>query len=245
MNDVIDAINTRLKSPYFGYAVLSFFALNWRGIFLLSATEGDPTSRLEAFDSATSYWSLVVFPLIAGAIVAASTHWLKYLFLLVAEKPLELIENSNLEAEHKKAIRQSELEQVRVDITAARERELIDRAKRDESISQITDEKKKKELEAEISKIRTEHDINLSEFAKNLLKAAASDKNGTIMKPKTIGEQSIQAGGKVFGKGSKREYAAYDSALKELMANGYVIGVGYKDEIFELTHEGWLLADAF
>ena len=51
MNDVIDAINTRFKSPYFGYAVLAFFALNWRGIFLLSATEGDPASRLEAFDS--------------------------------------------------------------------------------------------------------------------------------------------------------------------------------------------------
>lgn len=245
MNDVIDAINTRLKSPYFGYAVLAFFALNWRGIFLLSATEGDPAVRLEAFDSVTSYWSLVVFPLIAGGIVAASTHWLKYIFLLIAEKPLELIENSNLEAEHKKAIRQSELEQTRAELTAAREQELIERAKRDESISQISDETKKKELEEEIGKLRKDRDTKLSDKAKELLKAAASDKKGSIMKPQTLGEQSIQAGSKAFGKGAKREYAAYDSALRELIAYGYVQAVGHKGEMFELTHEGWELADAF
>jgi len=224
---------------------LAFLALNWRGIFLLTVSEGDPESRLEAFDSVTSYWSTVVFPLIVGAVVAASSHWLKYLFLLIAEKPLELIENSNLEAEHKKAIRQSELEQVRVALAATRETELIERAKRDESIAQISDESKKKELEEEIGKIRRERDIKISDGAKELLKAAASDKNGTIMKPRTIGEQSIQAGKLSFGRESKRDYAAYDSALSELIANGYVKSVGNKGEIFELTHEGWKLADAF
>lgn len=212
---------------------------------MLSATDGDPTTRLEAFDSVTSFWSLVVFPLFAGAIVAASTHWLKYFFLLVAEKPLELIENSTLEAEHKKVIRRSELEQVRAELTAKREEELIERAKRDESIAQISDEAKKKELEEEIGKIRRERDIRLSESAKELLKAAASDINGTISKLQTLGEQSIQAGSKAFGKGSKREYAAYDSALSELIASGFVKSVGHRGEMFELTHEGWELADAF
>jgi hypothetical protein len=245
MNDVLDAINTRLRSPYFGYAILAFLALNWRGIFLLVVSEGDPASRLEAFDSVTSYWSLVVFPLIVGAVVAASSHWLKYLFLLIAKKPLELIENSNLEAEHKKAIRKSELEQVRIELAATRETELIERAKRDESIAQITDESKKKELEEEIGKIRRKRDIKITDNAKELLKAAASDGNGTIMKPQTIGEQSIQAGKRSFGKGSKRDYAAYDSALSELIENGYVKAVGHKGEIFELTHEGWEVVDAF
>lgn len=244
MNDVIDAINTRLKSPYFGYAVLAFLALNWRGIFLLYATQGDPATRLEAFDSVTSYWSLVILPLIAGAIVAASTHWLKYFFLLAAEKPLELIENSNLEAEHKKAIRQSELEQKRVELAAARETELIERAKRDESISEIADESKKKELEKQIERIRRESDIKLSEYAKELLKAAASDEIGSIIKINTLSGQSIQAGSRSFGKGSKREYMAYDSGLTELSVNGYVRAMDLDGDAYELTHEGWELADA-
>lgn len=244
MKDVVDAINSRIRSPYFGYAVLAFIAFNWRGVFLLLVSTGSPAERLKLFDTATSFWSLGVFPLIVGALVAASTHWLRYIFLLVARKPLELIENSNLEAEHRKFIRQSELEKVRTDLAAKRESELIDRAKRDESIAEISDDLKKKELEKEIKRIRTERDIKLSDKASELLLAAASEENGTIMTPKTLGGQSIQAGKKAFGKGSKRDYSAYESALKELVASGYVQPVGYKGEIYELTHEGWSLADA-
>ena len=244
MKDVVDAINSRIKSPYFGYAVLAFIALNWRGIFLLLVSTGSPAERLQLFDTETSFWSLAVFPLTVGALVAASTHWLRYLFLLVARKPLELIESSNLEAEHRKFIRQAELEQVRTDLAAKRESELIDRAKRDESISEISDESKKKELEEEIKKIRSEKDIKLSDKARELLLVGASENNGTIMTPKTFGEQSIHAGKKSFGKSSKREYAGYESALSELVASGYVQPVGHKGEIYKLTHEGWKLADA-
>ncbi|OPX54398.1 hypothetical protein SAMN02745127_02821 [Oceanospirillum multiglobuliferum] len=244
MKDVVDAINSRIKSPYFGYAVLAFFALNWRGIFLLAVSTGSPAERLQLFDTETSFWSLAILPLIIGALVAASTHWLRYLFLLVAKKPLGLIENSNLEAEHRKFIRQAELEQVRADLAAQRESELIDRAKRDESIAEISDESKKKELEEEIKKIRNERDVKLSEKARELLLSAASEDKGVIMTPKTLGEQSIQAGKKSFGKNSKRDYAEYQSALNELVTSRYVQPVGHKGEIYELTHEGWQLADA-
>lgn len=243
MKEVLDAINTRIKSPYFGYAILAFFALNWRAIFLLVLTEAEPVAKLKAFDSETSCWSLVVLPLVAGAIVAASTHWLRYLFLLIAEKPLELIENSNLEAEHKKALRHAELEQSRAKLTATKESELIDRAKRDEKIAEIEDESKKKELEEKIEKIRKKRDISISEVANELLMAAAED-SGTIMKRQTLGPQSIQSGKKSFGGESKRAYAEYEAALSELVTKKLVKEVGTKGEIFELTHEGWGLADA-
>ncbi len=244
MSDLLDAINSRIKSPYFGYAILSFLALNWRGIFLLIVTDGEPSTRLEAFDSETSYWTLVILPLIAGAIVAASTHWLRYLFLLAAEKPLELIENSNLEAEHKKAIRHAELEKYRSDLAATQESELIDRAKRDEKIEEIGDESKKKELVEQIGELRKKRDTVISNAANELIVAAASDKNGNIMKPRSIGSQTIQAGKKAFGGKSKRDYAEYEAALDELLSKGYVKEVGLKGEIFELTHNGWELADA-
>ena len=244
MKDVVEAINTRIKSPYFGYAFLAFIALNWRGMFLLAVSTGTPIERLKLFDAETSYWTLVVLPLIAGALVAASTHWLKYLFLLVARKPLDLIDTSHLEADHRKMIRQAELEQVRADLAANKESELIERAKRDESISEISDESKKKELEEKIGKIRKERDFKLTNTAIDLVSAAASDDKGTIMVPKTLGEQSVQAGNRSFGRKSKRDYAAYKSALNELLSHGYVASVGVDGSIFELTHEGWQLADS-
>jgi hypothetical protein len=244
MKDVIDAINSRLRSPYFGYAVLAFLAFNWRGIFLLLTSNATPIDRLALFDSETNYWTLAVLPLIVGALVAASNHWLKYLFLLIARKPLELIDNSNLVSEHKKIIQQAELEMVRSDLAAKRESELIERAKRDESLAELFDESKKKELEEKIYKIREARDIKLSNEARELLTAAASEEKGTILVLKTLGGGSMQAGKKAFGSQSKKDYAAYEAALRELVAAGYVKPAGHKGQIFELTHEGWQLVDA-
>jgi hypothetical protein len=54
---------------------------------------GSPAERLQLFDTETSFWSLAILPLIVGALVPVSTHWLRYLFILVAKKPLGLIED--------------------------------------------------------------------------------------------------------------------------------------------------------
>ena len=260
MKDVIDAISSRFKSPYFGYAILAFFTLNWRGIFLLVATKGTPEVRLTAFDSVTSSWTLVVFPLLAGALVAASTHWLRYIFGLVSLKPLEWMDNLDLEAEHRKTIRQSELEQSRSEFLAVKEKELIDRAKRDEQVAEIEDAEAKEKLTAQLEAMRQERDMlseqlknqssfrrlshkNLSKESTEILLAAAKDKNGRIIKPKTIGGSSIQAGGAEFGTKSPRDYAKYEKALDDLVAIGLVKEVGTKGEVFNLTHEGWQAAD--
>ena len=84
MKDIIDAVSSRIKTPYFGYAVLAFFALNWRGIFLLVVMTGSPQERLVAFDSATNQYTLLVLPLLVGALVAASTSWVQYVFEVIS-----------------------------------------------------------------------------------------------------------------------------------------------------------------
>lgn len=260
MKDVIDAISSRFKSPYFGYAILAFFALNWRGIFLLVATVGTPEVRLAAFDSVTSPWTLVVSPLLAGALVAASTHWVRYAFSLVSRKPLEWMDNLDLEAEHRKTIRQSELEQSHSEFFAVKEKELIDRAKRDEQVAEIEDTKAKEKLAAQLEALRKERDQlseqlknqsltgrpsvrNLSKESAEILSAAAKSKNGSIIKAKTMGGASIQAGDTSFGAEGPREFAKYEKALEDLVVIGLVKGVGTKGEIFNLTHEGWQVAD--
>jgi hypothetical protein len=84
----------------------------------------------------------------------------------------------------------------------------------------------------------------LSEEARSLLKAAASTDDGAILKIAHLGGRFIQAGGQSFGEGRGRESARWEAALNELEKEGLVIGRGYKGEIYELTHEGWAVADA-
>ncbi|MBA1276834.1 hypothetical protein [Stutzerimonas stutzeri] len=261
MKDVIDAVSSRIKTPYFGYAILAFFALNWRGIFLLAATTGSPQERLAAFDSATNHYTLLVLPLLAGAVVAASTSWVQYIFGVVSRKPAGLIDNLYLEAEHKKTIRQAELEQSRSNLFAVKEKELIDRAKRDEEVAGIEDDAAKEKLAAQIESLRWERDqlsaqlkdqsavgkpsaYKLSKEAIEIIKAASQSKSGTIIKPKSIGERTIQAGEKSFGSENSRDFAKYDAALDELIKQSLIKGLGAKGEVFELTNNGWQVADA-
>ena len=84
---------------------------------------------------------------------------------------------------------------------------------------------------------------SLTEEAITLLKAAAQKDDGTILKVAYIGGKHIQAGGQQFGGGAGRESAKWESALNELVNDGLVVAIGYKDQVFELTHQGWALAD--
>lgn len=79
--------------------------------------------------------------------------------------------------------------------------------------------------------------------AKTLLKAAASDKNGMITKLTLLSGREIRAGEQVFGAESARESAKWENALKELITARLVAARGYKDQVFELTHLGWSVAD--
>ena len=250
MNDVIDAVTSRFKSPYFGYALLAFFALNWRGIFLLIVTDGTPNERLTAFDSVTDNYTLFLFPLITGAFVASTSHWVSLLFGKLAQNPLERIDNLHLELENKKIIRQTELEQSRSTLFGIKEKELIDRAKRDEEVAEITDESVKEKLSEDLGRLREERDklndelnnsskFKLSSAAIELLKAAATNKKGAILKPQTLGNRSIQAGGKSFGGKDQRDYKKYEAALDELESLDLVKDASYTIGMYELTHQGW------
>lgn len=83
----------------------------------------------------------------------------------------------------------------------------------------------------------------LSEEAKILIKAAASNDSGDILKLSFMGGRVIQAGGESFGGDRGRESAKWEGALEELLDADLVVARGFKDEAFELTHEGWKVAD--
>ena len=83
----------------------------------------------------------------------------------------------------------------------------------------------------------------MSKEATILLKAASKEPQGTILKVAVLGGRYIQAGKNTYGGAGGREGAKWEHGLNELLRLNLVVARGYKDEVFELTHEGWALAD--
>lgn len=85
---------------------------------------------------------------------------------------------------------------------------------------------------------------NISEKAKTLLIEASQDRNGIIMKVRSLGGLTVQTNGKQFvEKGNPRSEAAWEAAITELYDSGFLQDQGYKGEVFSLTNEGYRIAD--
>jgi predicted nucleotide-binding protein len=85
---------------------------------------------------------------------------------------------------------------------------------------------------------------SLSEEARELLLAAAEDKNGHIMYSRMLAGLSIQTNGRNFVEGgSARSAAKWEGALKELLAAHLVQERGHKGELFDVTGIGYEVAD--
>lgn len=255
MKEVIDAISSRISTPYFGYSLLAFVAFNWRGIFLLLASGGTAEMRLAKFDEHTTQLTLLVYPLLIGAAVAASTAWIKLVFGVISKKPIELIDNVHLDSEHRKTIRKTELEQSRNALFAARERDLIERAKRDSEVEGIENDALRQRVAEEIGALRLERDKlssqgspagsnrQLSKEELDLLKAAGAG-DGGILRVEYLDGSYLKAGNTIFGHKDPRGMSRYSAALQMLISNSLVKASNHTPGVFELTHMGWQTADA-
>lgn len=254
MKDVLDAVTTRIKAPYFGYAVLAFIGWNWRGLFLLVMTPGTPEHRLTLFDTHTNMWSLYAAPLLTGLFVAASAEWISFILSWISRKPVHWKETEQLESEHRKNILIADLEKIRNERFSRKEEELIARAKRDEQVKEIVDDDLKKELADEIEALRNEQQIAEREefeaatssalpshFARELLTQAA-DFDGRIIKKSDGYGKRIRAGQLEIAKGDHlRKYSRYETALRELIDRNFV-NEEYEG-IYEITEDGWQFLD--
>jgi hypothetical protein len=84
----------------------------------------------------------------------------------------------------------------------------------------------------------------LSEEAKQLLIEASNDAGGAIMVIRYMGGMLVQTNGKQFGdENNRRSQAMWESAVSELEQAGLVSDKSYKGEYYEVTHEGYQVAD--
>lgn len=85
---------------------------------------------------------------------------------------------------------------------------------------------------------------HLSDDARTLLVEAATDGVGIISRIQTIEGLIIQTSGRHFAEqGNARSEARWDYALKEILLQGFIEGMGGKGQTFRVTHEGFQAAD--
>lgn len=85
----------------------------------------------------------------------------------------------------------------------------------------------------------------MSKDEMELLVAASQDKAGTILAFKTFAGLSINTNGRDFCvEGNAREEARWQAAIDGLLSKGFIESIGYKNEIFTVTHAGYQAADS-
>jgi hypothetical protein len=168
MKDIIDEIDSRIKSPLFGYFIFSLIAINWDPIFYLIVDIGPVSERIKYFHDGTDSFSLFLYPFLVASAYSIGYPWLHYLFILLGTKPTELKNSLQAESEHKLLTKKQELEEARSEILRTAETELIERAKRDVELSEIDNEEIREKLQTEIEQLRKERDEMGSEVKQDL-----------------------------------------------------------------------------
>jgi hypothetical protein len=158
MKDLIDEIDSRIKSPLFGYFIFSSFALNWEELFYLVVHNGPVSDRIAYFNNGTDSWTLFFYPILLAVIYSLLYPWLQYVFMLFNTKPKGLQNSLQAQSEHKLLIKKQELEKARSNLLEETEIELIERAKRDSQLDDIEDKNVREKLQFEIDNLREERD---------------------------------------------------------------------------------------
>lgn len=156
MKDIVDAFSERAKGPYFGYVVTSFIFINWKAVFFLFASDKSIEYRILYFENASSIESLVIQPLVFGAIATLIYPWSLLIFQFFSQIPISLSNRLLLSAEHKSIVKRTELERARNEQFSEIERDLLDSAKRDEELESIQNDETREKLRTDLETVRAE-----------------------------------------------------------------------------------------
>jgi hypothetical protein len=85
---------------------------------------------------------------------------------------------------------------------------------------------------------------NLPVEARDLIRAAATDRHGTVLMTQTLGGMSVETNERDFvERGNARSEAQWRRAVQELVQRGWLEQRDYNGEVFSVTDEGFRVAD--
>ena len=70
MKDLIEEIDSRIKSPLFGYFFVALLAINWEVLFFLLADKSGAVERIAYFNKNADIYTLILYPFIFTIIYA-------------------------------------------------------------------------------------------------------------------------------------------------------------------------------
>lgn len=183
--EILDAFKTRIKSPFFGYYALAFIIFNWKPIFVLLFSELKVFEKFDFFSDNTNTKTLFVFPIVLSIVYAISYPWITFLFSYLIRKPIELKRTLDTRIEHNILIKKERLERTRAKYIDVEERKLIEEAKRQEEIQEISSKEIREDLQKRIFKLRNQleklkFDSDFEKFIKE--KYSLTDSNFTYLK---------------------------------------------------------------
>lgn len=220
MKDLLDEIDSRIKSPFFGYFLFSALAVNWSPLFYLMMHDGEVSSRIEYFQGNTDFLSLFVCPFLIAATYSVAYPWLQFVFTYTSIKPTELRNALQARSEHKLIEVQKNLEVARNNTLKIREEELIDRAKRDEELNEIEDKSLRNKLQSEIDALRSERDKLKNEKPEKISSSQLSDDQIEILK--VFAEKSGDLYISDVRKRMNYEQIKTEYLVEDLESNGYL-----------------------
>ncbi len=86
MKDILEALDSRIKSPVFGYFILSMVAVNWKPFFFLFFDDGSVISRIIYFEVNTTSTSLFFYPIFLSGLYSLIYPWVQYAFIWTSFK---------------------------------------------------------------------------------------------------------------------------------------------------------------
>jgi len=111
MKDIIEEIDSRIKSPFWGYFLFSSAAINWEQLFYLIVHNGVVSERIDHFNGGTDLWSLILLPFILASAYSILYPWLQFGFMFLSKKPTDLKNSLQAQSENNLLIKKQELEE--------------------------------------------------------------------------------------------------------------------------------------
>ena len=101
MNEIFEGIDTRIKSPFFGYFLISALAINWDKLFYLLMDDGDVFLRIGHFQAGTDHLTLLLYPFLFACAYSIFYPWFNLALLFIARKPTDQKNYLQIQSEHK------------------------------------------------------------------------------------------------------------------------------------------------
>ena len=241
MKTVFDAWGERIRSPIISSVFLAHLSINWAAYFFLFFADSDAPRRIEYFQNQTNVWTLFLYPVTAGLIIAFFIPYVTLLGAILSRLPKRWLSDVQEVEASKKRIKKLESETAELE-----ERKKHEFAKRRyaaelqaEAESYIIEENKRLKMAEDVSEETKEEVLKLREVAtanerqelgEDANKILLYAKNGNVLK---LNHQKVYSMSKATYPGieigtarvadagdDERKYSEFLTGLEELNERG-------------------------